>query len=153
MHIVINIDSQTLSFHSNDFTKQYAISTSKNGIGQEFSSFKTPIGEHFIIEKSGENAPNNAYFKNRVPVGLINNNYKNEDYIVARVLRLSGCVNGLNLNSDCDSYKRMIYIHASHPLANLTKPSSLGCIRMYAKDICELFELVTIGCKVFIYEK
>lgn len=152
MEIIIDINSQKLKFNDEGIYKEYNVSTAKKGIGQKKNSFQTPIGKHFIIEKSGYNAPINTYYINRVAKGLIKENNE-QDFIVARVLRLAGKIDGLNLNYDCDTYKRMIYIHASHPESDLTNPSSLGCIRMYAKDICELFDLVKIGCEVNIYEK
>ena len=152
VEILINKQSLLL-FKEDCLFASYPISTAKNGVGQKNNSYQTPLGKHYIIEKSGENAPVNSFFKNRVVCGLVSKfSAIDKDWIVGRVLRLSGVEPGFNLGGDCDSYDRMIYIHASHPLVSLDEPLSKGCIRMLSQDIVELYDLVSIGSRVDIYE-
>lgn len=150
--INISINKQSLILlNSNSVLKKFDISSAKNGIGQNYNSYKTPIGKHIIIEKSGENAPINTSFKNRVAQEIFNNQDISKDWILTRILRLAGLETGLNLGGTVDTYKRMIYLHGTPNLINLNQPSSHGCIRMRNTDIIKLYDLVPIKTLVNIY--
>ena len=43
-------------------TRDYFISTSKKGVGQENNSGKTPLGKHYIYKKIGQHMPVNSVF-------------------------------------------------------------------------------------------
>ena len=64
------------------------------------------------------------------------------DWILTRILWLSGCEVGRNRLGDVDTMRRYIYIHGCPDSAELGKPGSIGCVRMRNRDVAELFELV-----------
>ncbi|MEO6291118.1 MAG: L,D-transpeptidase, partial [Burkholderiaceae bacterium] len=67
-HIVINIAQQRLSlFSAGQLLQDYAISTAKNGVGQENGSGCTPLGEHTIRAKVGADSPIGTVFAGRRP--------------------------------------------------------------------------------------
>jgi lipoprotein-anchoring transpeptidase ErfK/SrfK len=126
--------------------KRYTVSTAKNGFGEKKGSFCTPRGTHIVRAKIGAGQPLNAVFVRRRPTGEIwspdlHARYPGRDWILTRILWLSGCEPGRNRLGDVDTMRRYIYIHGSHDLAEMGKPGSIGCIRMKSTDIVELFEL------------
>jgi len=127
--------------------KRYSVSTAKNGFGEMNGSFCTPRGSHIVRARIGAGQPLNAVFVRRRPTGEIwspelHERYPGRDWILTRILWLSGCEPGRNRLGDVDTMRRYIYIHGSHDLAEMGKPGSIGCIRMKSIDIVELFELV-----------
>tara|TARA_B100000902_G_C27042157_1_gene779902 strand:- start:519 stop:845 length:327 start_codon:yes stop_codon:yes gene_type:complete len=75
------------------------------------------------------------------------------DWILSRILWLSGKEIGINRLGNCDTMQRYIYIHGTPNEKELGKPLSHGCIRMANKDVIELFKLVSVGTIVHIDEK
>lgn len=135
--------------------KTYIISTAKNGLGEEKNSFKTPRGWHMIRAKIGANAPLNAVFKERRFTGEVytpelNQQYPTRDWILTRILWLSGLEPGFNRLGNVDTMQRYVYIHGSPDERPTGIPTSRGCIRMRNQDIIELFDLVPYGARVFI---
>jgi lipoprotein-anchoring transpeptidase ErfK/SrfK len=127
--------------------KTYSVSTSKNGLGEKNGSFCTPRGSHIVRAKIGAGQPLNAVFVRRRPTGEIwtpelSAMYPGRDWMLTRILWLSGCEVGKNRLGDVDTMRRYIYIHGSPEVAEMGKPGSIGCIRMRNRDIVELFELV-----------
>ena len=127
--------------------KRYSVSTAKNGFGEKNGSFCTPRGRHIVRAKIGAGQPLNAVFVRRRPTGEIwspelYERYPGRDWILTRILWLSGCEPGKNRLGDVDTMRRYIYIHGSHDLAKMGKPGSIGCVRMRSADIVELFDLV-----------
>jgi lipoprotein-anchoring transpeptidase ErfK/SrfK len=127
--------------------KRYRVSTAKNGFGEKNGSFCTPRGRHIVRAKIGAGQPLNSVFVRRRPTGEIwspelHARYPGRDWILTRILWLSGCEPGRNRLGDVDTMRRYIYIHGSHDLAEMGKPGSIGCIRMRSADIVELFDLV-----------
>ena len=127
--------------------KRYSVSTAKNGFGEMNGSFCTPRGSHIVRARIGAGQPLNAVFVRRRPTGEIwspelHERYPGRDWILTRILWLSGCEPGRNRLGDVDTMRRYIYIHGSHDLAEMGKPGSIGCIRVKSTDIVELFELV-----------
>ena len=78
--------------------------------------------------------------------------YPGRDWILSRILWLSGRELGRNRLGDVDTMRRYIYIHGSPDTAEMGKPGSIGCIRMRNKDIAELFDLVPAYTEVQITE-
>ena len=160
VHLVINIAQQNLTLYQDDKElTQYTVSTAKNGIGSQQDSGCTPLGKHFIAKKFGANEPMNAVFSGRVPTGEIysaelGNCYPKRDWILSRILWLSGIEEGFNKGSNsqggCDTYQRYIYIHGTPDSEPMGEPLSHGCIRMRNEDIMELFEQVKEGTAVTI---
>lgn len=153
--VLINLKVQTLSLPK--LNKFYVVSTGKNGIGEQENSGKTPRGWHRIAEKFGANEPKNAVFKARQWTGEVYNaelavEYPERDWILSRILWLSGLEAGFNQGEGCDTYQRYIYIHGTPDTEPMGIPMSHGCIRMRNDDVVELFNLVPIDAKVYISE-
>ena len=127
--------------------KRYAVSTAKNGLGEKNGSFQTPRGKHIVRAKIGAGQPAGTVFVRRRPTGEVwspemHAKYPGRDWILTRILWLSGTERGKNRLGDVDTMRRYIYIHGSHDLAEMGKPGSIGCVRMRNKDIAELYDLV-----------
>lgn len=153
--VLINLKDQTLSLPK--LKKFYVVSTGKNGIGEQENSGKTPRGWHRIAEKFGANEPKNAVFKARQWTGEVYNTelaaeYPERDWILSRILWLSGLEAGFNQGEGCDTYQRYIYIHGTPETEPMGIPMSHGCIRMRNDEVVELFNLVPIDAKVYIAE-
>jgi lipoprotein-anchoring transpeptidase ErfK/SrfK len=157
--INININLQLLDLvdDNGNILKRYRISSAKNGVGELNGSFCTPRGRHIIRAKIGAGQPLNAVFIERRPTGEV---YSPElagrspgrDWILTRILWLSGCEPGYNRLGKVDTMRRAIYIHGSPDTAEMGKPGSHGCIRMRNQDIVELFDLVPVRAQVRIQE-
>ena len=157
MRIEITISSQLLDIIDNnhEIIKSYQISSAKNGVGQERGSFCTPLGKHIVRAKIGENQPVNTVFIGRRPTGEIyspslGKKYQGRDWILTRILWLSGCEPGFNRLGTVDTMRRYVYIHGSPDSINIGRPGSIGCIRMLNTDLLELFELIDVGTEVSI---
>jgi len=138
--------------------KSYPISTALKGIGQNKNSFQTPIGTHYIRAKIGKDLPALSIFEARRPTGRIWNkedaeSHPNHDWILSRILWLSGKELGVNRLGTIDTMQRYIYIHGTPDESQLGKPLSHGCIRMSNNDVIELFNLIPIGTIVNINEE
>jgi lipoprotein-anchoring transpeptidase ErfK/SrfK len=72
------------------------------------------------------------------------------DWILTRILWLSGCEPGVNRLGEVDTMRRYIYLHGSPDTAEMGVPGSIGCVRMRNRDIIELFDLVPAGTPVRI---
>jgi lipoprotein-anchoring transpeptidase ErfK/SrfK len=137
--------------------KVYAISTAKNGLGEKNGSYCTPRGRHLVRAKIGAGQPLNAVFVRRRPTGEVwtpdlHAQYPGRDWILTRILWLSGCEPGFNRLGDVDTMRRYVYLHGSHELAEMGKPGSIGCVRMRGPDIIELFDRVAPYTEVQIRE-
>lgn len=137
--------------------KSYSISTSKNGLGEENGSFCTPRGNHVVRAKIGAGQPLNAVFVRRRPTGEIwtpalHAKHLGRDWILTRILWLSGCEPGRNRLRAVDTMRRYIYIHGAPDCAEMGRPCSIGCVRMRGPDIIELFDLVPPFTPVRIHE-
>ena len=159
MHIEILIFKQTLKVFD-DFGKLlylYSISSATNGVGNMKNSGCTPLGKHIIRAKIGAGAPADAVFVGRRPTGEIwspalMQAFPNRDWILTRILWLSGTEVGVNRLGHVDTMQRYIYIHGSHDLAEMGKIGSHGCIRMRNEDVITLFDLVPVGTTVTILD-
>ncbi len=157
MKINISIATQQLDLldEQRQIIRQYLISSAKNGTGQENGSFCTPLGKHIIRAKIGAGQAINTVFIKRRPTGEIyspelGQRYPKRDWILTRILWLSGCERGFNRLGSVDTMRRYIYIHGSPDSVEMGKPGSIGCIRMRNRDLLELFGLVRAGTQVEI---
>ena len=158
MQIIINIALQQLTLKINErVIRQYSISSAKKGVGEQQGSEQTPRGHHIVRAKIGANLPINTILKARRPTGEIYSaelaeQNANRDWILTRILWLSGCEVGKNRGGNCDTMRRYIYIHGTPDSEPMGIPASHGCIRMRNTDLAELFTLTPLYASVFIHE-
>ena len=156
--IEISIPEQSLRLLENgQEIRRYSVSTSRNGPGERQGSFSTPRGEHIVRAKIGAGQPVRTVFIDRRPTGEIwtpelAERFPGRDWILTRILWLSGCEPGRNRLGDVDTMRRYIYIHGSPDSAVMGRPGSIGCIRMHNRDIVELFDLIEPGTPVDILD-
>lgn len=137
--------------------KTYPVSTGKNGVGEQMGSEKTPRGAHKVHAKIGDDCPVNTVFVERKPTGEIYSPelakaHPHRDWILTRILQLTGLEPGKNLGGEVDTLRRCIYIHGCPDSTTMQIPGSRGCIRMLNHDIIELFSIISIGTIVHIEE-
>jgi lipoprotein-anchoring transpeptidase ErfK/SrfK len=159
MRIEIDLGRQQLHLQDGEdrLERTYTVSTSKFGAGEKNGSFCTPRGRHVIRARIGEGQPLNAVFVRRRPTGEIwtpelHESFPGRDWILTRILWLSGCEPGRNRGGDVDTMRRYIYIHGTHERAEMGKPGSIGCIRMRGADMVDLFDRVRAGTPVDLHE-
>lgn len=157
MHIDISIAQQTLTLlnDSGELLGQFPISTAANGVGCEKDSGCTPLGKHVIRAKIGESAAPNTVFVGRRATGEICSpelmeQFPGRDWILTRILWLSGSEVGKNRLGNVDTMQRYVYIHGTPDSTDMTVPGSHGCVRMRNQDIITLFDMVPAGTTVDI---
>lgn len=147
----IDISRQLLFVtESGQVSHQFNVSTSRWGTGEQQDSFCTPRGRHIVRAKIGAGLPSGACLVGRRPSGEI---YSRElgqaqsgrDWILTRILWLSGCEVGRNRLGNVDTMRRYIYIHGTPDTEAMGVPFSHGCIRMRNEDVIELFDLAFAG--------
>lgn len=150
MRIAISIPAQTLELFdaAGNLQKRYSVSTAARGAGEQNGSYCTPRGRHLIRAKIGAGAAPNTVFVRRRPTGEIWTPelaaaFPGRDWILTRILWLSGCEPGFNRLGACDTMRRYIYIHGSPDSVPMGTPGSIGCVRMRNADIVELFDMVS----------
>ena len=147
--IRINIPDQSLELldEAGYLERRYPVSTAANGAGEANGSYCTPRGQHIIRAKIGAGQAANTVFVRRRPTGEIYTlelgaQFPERDWILTRILWLSGCEVGFNRLGECDTMRRFIYIHGSPDEVPMGAPGSHGCIRMRNADVIDLFERV-----------
>ena len=157
MKIRVNIETQMLDLldDENQVIKRYAVSTAANGAGERNGSYCTPRGRHIIRAKIGAGQPENTVFVRRRPTGEIytpelGGEFPGRDWILTRILWLSGGEPGFNRLGDVDTMRRYIYIHGSPDGVEMGVPGSHGCVRMRNADMIDLFDRVEAGTLVEI---
>ena len=155
-YIEVRTTEQSLALVGADgWTRQYAVSTSKHGLGERSGSHKTPRGRHIIRAKIGAGSPVGTVFVGRRPTGEIYSEAlsraaPDRDWILTRILWLSGTEPGFNRLGQVDTMRRFIYIHGMPDNVPVGTPGSIGCIRMRNGDIVDLFDRVAVGMLVVI---
>ena len=156
MQIRVNVCRQQLELESVESGRLvYPVSTALNGTGQTMGRFQTPLGDHIVRARIGVGAPINAVFKGRRPTGEIFSadmlaEYPQRDWILTRILWLSGTQPGFNRLGEVDTMRRFIYIHGTPYEDKLGQSVSHGCVRMANADVVDLFDRVKVGCPVEI---
>ena len=156
--LIVNIAEQSMQLMQRDeLIKTYQVSTALNGVGEQMGSECTPRGEHIITEKIGAGCEVNTIFIGRVPTGEVyekgmREEFPDRDWILTRILWLSGCEPGCNQGGEVDSHDRYIYIHGTPDDVDMTIPGSRGCVRMRNDDIIELFDRIEVNTEVVINE-
>ena len=154
----IDLSRQTLTLYEGDrAVNTYAVSTALRGPGEEAGSGCTPRGLHCIRLKIGAGSPVGAVFVGRRPTGEIFSPelaaaQPERDWILTRILWLTGLEAGRNRGGTVDTLRRFIYIHGCPDSEPMGVARSHGCIRMRNRDLLELFERVDNGTRVEIEE-
>jgi len=155
--IDISLDRQELVYtdESEGAVIRYLVSTAAKGAGEKFGSLCTPRGRHIVRAKIGAGQPVNAVFVARRPTGEIYSaelaaQFPGRDWILTRILWLSGREVGFNRLRDVDTMRRYIYIHGSPDSVPMGIPGSIGCVRMHNRDMIDLFNRVPLGININI---
>ena len=157
MHIDVSLAHQLLRLYDDhgDLLMEAPVSSSANGPGEAFGSERTPRGQHVIRAKIGDGLPQNSVLVRRRPTGEIYTpqlarDNPGRDWILSRILWLSGKEPGRNSLGEVDSMRRFIYIHGTPDSEPMGKPASHGCLRMRNADVIRLFDLTPVGTTVNI---
>lgn len=153
--IRVDVAQQTLTLETVLGVHTWPVSTAVRGVGETKGSFQTPRGRHIVRAMIGAGQPLNSVFVGRRPSGEIytpelGQQGPERDWILTRILWLSGCEAGFNRLGDCDTMQRYIYIHGTPDESFVARPASHGCIRMKNADIVALFERIRPGTPVEI---
>ena len=159
MLIDISIAEQCLRLLDADgrLLASYTVSTAANGPGERKDTGCTPRGRHVVRAKVGACRPLGTVFVGRRATGEIWTpqlamQSPERDWILTRILWLSGCEPGRNRLGEVDSMQRYIYIHGTPDTEPMGVARSHGCIRMRNADVLDLFERVPVGTPVNIRE-
>ncbi len=159
VHVIeVEVASQRLRLYRRHALEvEFAVSTALMGMGESRGSGCTPRGWHVIRAKIGAGTPINTVFVARRPTGEIyspalGKAAPGRDWILSRILWLSGLEIGVNRLGAVDTFQRFIYIHGCPDELPLGKPASHGCVRMRNVDVMTLFDKVAVGTKVLIKE-
>ena len=137
---------------------EWSISSARNGAGERSGSECTPRGWHQVRARIGAGCAPGTVFVGRRPTGEC---YRPElaraqperDWILSRILWLSGLESGFNRLGEVDSMRRYIYIHGCPDECPMGVARSHGCIRMRNRDVIHLFDQVPAGTRVWIGEE
>ena len=157
MLIEVHVPSQTLRLKDDGgrVLMEARISTGRKGVGEVNGSEQTPRGWHKIRAKIGAGQPENTVFVARRPTGELyapemRASYPNRDWILTRILWLSGLEPGRNRLGQVDTMRRFIYIHGCPDEDPMGTPGSRGCVKMRNRELIELFDRVPAGTRVHI---
>ena len=136
--------------------RSYTVSTALNGVGEHNGSGCTPRGLHRVRAKVGAGCAPGTVFVGRRTTGEL---YAPElaaahpgrDWILSRILWLTGCEPGVNRGGAVDTLRRYIYIHGCPDDCPMGVPRSHGCVRMTNADVIDLFDRVVAGTRVCIH--
>lgn len=138
-----------------DIIQSYSVSTALNGSGQKMNSGCTPLGQHRVRIKIGASCPINAVFRSRRFTGEIYSQdlsaqFPDRDWILSRIIWLTGNESGFNRGGDVDTLRRYIYIHGCPDSEPMGIAKSHGCIRMRNTDLIHLFDQISVGTEINI---
>ncbi|MCZ0954889.1 MAG: L,D-transpeptidase [Rhodospirillaceae bacterium] len=156
LRIRVSLEGQRLELmDGRTVLKSYSVSTSKHGAGEKAGSYRTPRGRHVVHSMIGAGEPAGTVFRGRRKTGEIYSEelvlqHPGRDWVLTRILWLSGTEAGRNCGGDVDTLRRYIYIHGTPYADALGAPASIGCIRMSDDDVIELYDLVSPGTVVDI---
>ncbi|MBT8131565.1 MAG: L,D-transpeptidase [Gammaproteobacteria bacterium] len=158
VRLQISLEDQRLYYLSDgELRRVYSVSTARNGPGELRGSECTPVGQHIVRARIGADQPAGTVFIARRPTGEIFESkmlreFPERDWILSRILWLSGKEPGVNRLGDVDTMRRYIYIHGTPDEVPMGEAASHGCVRMRNDDIVELFDMTPVGSEVLIVE-
>lgn len=134
-----------------------AVSTAVNGTGEEEGSGATPLGWHYIRAAIGAGHPPGSVYRGRRPTGerygeALAADHPGRDWILTRILWLSGLEPGRNRGGKVDSQRRYIYLHGTPPSEPMGVARSHGCIRLRDDDLLALFAIAVPGTPVWVHD-
>lgn len=134
---------------------RYPVSTAAAGSGERNGSGCTPRGWHVIRARIGEGCPVGAVFVGRRWTGEVwepslSERFPRRDWILTRILWLSGLEPGFNRLGPVDTMRRFIYFHGCPDTLPMGVAQSHGCIRMRNTDVLDLHDRVPVGTRVWI---
>jgi len=156
LHISI-ADQRLYGFAAGVLRLSLPVSTALNGPGERQGSGCTPRGRHRVRAKIGAGLAEGAVLVGRRWTGevwseALDAQFPGRDWILTRILWLSGCEPGRNRLGAVDTFRRYIYLHGTPDSEPMGVPLSNGCIRLRNAVLPELFERVASGCPVEIIE-
>lgn len=157
-YLEVDIGAQSLTvWQDGAWAREYSVSTALKGPGELSGSEQTPRGWHKVRAKIGAGAVPGTVFSGRRATGevwtpALAAQLPQRDWILSRILWLSGLEPGRNRLGPVDSMRRYIYIHGCPDTEPLAEPRSHGCVRMRNDEVIELFESVPVGMRVWIHE-
>lgn len=156
LHISI-ADQCLYGFTDGQLVVRLPVSTALNGAGEQSGSNCTPRGRHQVRAKIGEGLPAGAVLRGRRWTGEVwseelDAQFPGRDWILTRILWLSGCEPGFNRLGKVDTFRRYIYLHGTPHNQPMGVPLSHGCVRLRNADLLDLFPRVPPYCAVMIDE-
>lgn len=154
--LVVDIAAQRITLlDGRRVAAAWPVSTALVGTGQQRDSGCTPLGEHRVRIKIGHGCDVGTVFVARRPTGERHSEAlaaanPGRDWILTRILWLTGAQPGFNRGGTCDTLRRFIYIHGCPDSEPVGVPRSHGCIRMRNTDVIDLFERIDVGARVSI---
>ncbi|MWV13413.1 L,D-transpeptidase family protein [Pseudomonas sp. R-28-1W-6] len=156
LHISL-ADQCLYGFADGQLLLRLPVSTARNGAGEQSGSNCTPRGRHQVRAKIGEGLPLGAVLRGRRWTGEVwsaelHQQFPGRDWILTRILWLSGCEPGRNRLGPVDTFRRYIYLHGTPEREPMGVPLSHGCVRLRNADLLTLFPRVPLHCAVLIDE-
>lgn len=156
LHISL-ADQCLYGFADGQLLLRLPVSTARNGAGEQSGSNCTPRGHHQVRAKIGAGLPAGAVLRGRRWTGEIwspelDRQFPGRDWILTRILWLSGCEPGRNRLGPVDTFRRYIYLHGTPEREPMGVPLSHGCVRLRNADLLTLFPRVPLHCAVLIDE-
>ncbi|GAB3472458.1 L,D-transpeptidase [Azotobacter salinestris] len=150
-------DQALYGFADGRLLLRLAVSTALNGPGEQSGSGCTPRGLHQVRARIGEGLPAGAVLRGRRWTGEVwtpelHEAFPGRDWILTRILWLSGCEIGRNRLDAVDTFRRYIYLHGTPDSEPMGVPRSHGCVRLRNADLLELYPRVPLHCRVRIEE-
>lgn len=156
LHISL-ADQVLYGFAAQRLVLRLPVSTALNGAGERQGSGCTPRGLHQVRAKIGEGLPCGAVLRGRRWTGevwspVLHEQFPGRDWILTRILWLSGCEPGVNRLGEVDTFRRYIYLHGTPDCEPMGAPLSHGCVRLRNADMLQLFPRVPLHCPVRLDE-
>lgn len=154
LHISL-ADQCLYGFAQGQLRVRLPVSTAINGAGEVNGSGCTPRGLHQVRAKIGAGLPRGAVLHGRRWTGktwsaALHEQFPDYDWILTRILWLSGCEPGYNRIGPVDTFRRYIYLHGTPDCEPMGVPLSHGCVRLRNDDLLDLFDQVPLHCPVRI---